>query len=225
MNRNNIFIHIALLDGWDEIIKRYILLIDNSGLLLRIEKIYICFVGDYTKVHLDFDKNIFQKIIIIYVDSNLESFEVPTQKVLYDFACNNKDSNILYIHTKGVGKVKNVCVEDWVHYMLYFLIENHEKTLEKLEYSDTVGVDLREWPTLHYSGNFWWAKSSYILTLPDPILFKNLSKYPNPLNSERHNQEFWICYDKNKIHCALWECGIHCFERHLHRYTRENYIR
>jgi len=224
MNNNIIFIHIALLNGWDEIINKYILLIQNSGLLFRVEKIYLCFIGEFAKINLDFKKEILEKIIIIHVDMNLESFELPTQKLLYDFCCNNKEYNVLYIHTKGVGKEINPCIEDWINYMLYFLIENHVDTLEKLQKYHTAGVDLREWPTLHYSGNFWWAKSSYIATLPDPVLFNNLLEYPNPLNSQRHNQEFWICYDKNKKHCALWECNIHCFERHLHRYPRELYM-
>lgn len=49
-----------------------------------------------------------------------------------------------------------------------------------------------------------------------------LNKFPNPLNSERHNQEFWICYNKDN-HYSLWESNIDCYERHLHRYSKERY--
>ena len=89
----------------------------------------------------------------------------------------------------------------------------------------TCGVDLRRDPTLHYSGNFWWSNASYIATLPEPCEFNNLQKYPNPLNSLRHNQEFWICYHKESdYHYSLWDCGINCYERHLHRYPKTYYL-
>ena len=221
-SKNVIFIHIALLDGWYERLGKYLLLIKNSGLLSRVNNVYLCFVGDSDISKLDFDDDIIAKIIIKRVDSNLKVFEVPTQKLLYDFSCVNKDYNVLYIHTKGVGQKINLCIEDWINYMLYFLVEKHDDVLELLKTYNTVGVDLREEPTLHYSGNFWWAKSSYISSLPDPVLFKDLSKYPNPLNSERHNQEFWICYNKNNNY-NMWDCGINCYHRHLHRYLPNLY--
>jgi len=220
---NVIFIHIALLDGWYDRLTMYLLLIKSSGLLSKIENIYLCFIGDLEIDKLYFTHDILNKIIIKNVDTCLTLFEVPTQKILYDFCCDNKDYNVMYIHTKGVGKEINLCIEDWIHYMLYFLVEKHEDVINKLIDFDTVGVDLREEPVLHYSGNFWWAKSSYISSLPDPILFKNINNYPNPLNSERHNQEFWICFNK-KQHYNMWDCGINCYERHLHRYSIDNYI-
>jgi hypothetical protein len=63
-----------------------------------------------------------------------------------------------------------------------------EKCVELLEQYDCVGTD---WTTRHpndnsvvdphYSGNFWWANSSYISRLD-----------PNYLNERRHNSEYWI---------------------------------
>lgn len=220
----NIFIHVALLDGWFEKVHKYILLIDSSGLFNIVNNIYLCFVGKDDIDISNFDDHIRKKILVKRVSSKLTDFELPTQKLLYDFCSNNKNSYILYIHTKGVGKEKNLCIEDWIDYMLYFLINKHTVALENLSTNSTVGVDLRNEPTLHYSGNFWWAKSSYISTLPDPLLFNNLVKYPNPLNSVRHNQEFWICFIKDQdIHYSMWDCGINCYERHIHRYMPYNY--
>lgn len=221
---NIIFIHIALLSGWYERVTTYLLLIKSSGLLEKISIINLCFVGDHNLPNLDYDEDILQKIRIHSVSKDLKAFEVPTQKMLYDFCCNNMNSNVLYIHTKNVGKETNLCIEDWIHYMLYFLIERHKDVSESLLKYDTIGVDLRDEPTLHYSGNFWWARSSYIASLPDPLLFKDLDVYPNPLNSERHNQEFWICFnkDKNKHYC-MWDCGINCYQRHLERYLPDKY--
>lgn len=221
-SKNAIFIHIALLNGWYDKLGKYLSLIQNSGLLSKVINIYLCFVGDSDISILDFNDDIMSKIIIKRVDNSLQVFEVLTQKLLYDFCCVNKDYNVLYIHTKGVGKNINLCIEDWINYMLYFLVEKHYDVLAALEIYGTVGVDLRKKPVLHYSGNFWWAKSSYISTLPDPLSFKDLCKYPNPLNSERHNQEFWICYLNNNNY-SMWDCGIHCYHRHLCRYLPNLY--
>ena len=65
--------------------------------------------------------------------------------------------------------------------------------------------------------------NTYITSLPNPSDFSNLELYPNPLNSQRHNQEFWICYRKDK-HASLWESNIDCYQRHLHPYPINNYI-
>ena len=39
----------------------------------------------------------------------------------------NEDFNILYLHTKNVGKEINHCIEDQIVYMLYFLIEKWDQ--------------------------------------------------------------------------------------------------
>jgi len=218
-----IFIHIALLDGWYERLSSYISLIESTKLLNITNTIILSYVGDIPIPVLSFSNEVMEKIVVNRTSRNLNDYEVPTQQLLYEFCFNNKDYKLLYIHTKGVGKSINLCIEDWIYYMLYFLIEQHGLALKELETHNSVGVDLRDLPTLHYSGNFWWANASYIITLPSPCEFKNINVYPNPLNSERHNQEFWICHFKIG-HYSLWDCGINCYERHLHRYTRDAYL-
>ena len=82
---------------------------------------------------------------------------------------------ILYIHTKGASRIndkpeiyKNMIA--WRHYMNYFNIEkckNVLKIFEKSEYN-TYGCNFNEKDKVvnsHYSGNFWWAKSSYLKTI------------------------------------------------------------
>ena len=45
-------------------------------------------------------------------------------------------------------------------------MKEHKVCTRLLERYDTVGVNLLE---NHYSGNFWWARGDYYLTLPDHI--------------------------------------------------------
>jgi len=218
-----VFVHIAILPRWDERVKTYLKLMFNSGLLEASERIILSFIGEG-----ELDSNVWtpygDKIQISRTSSQLEEYELPTQKLLYDFCNKNCDYLVLYLHTKGVGKTINPCVEDWVEYMTHFCITKWKNCVEQLQTYQTAGVDLREEPVLHYSGNFWWARASYILLLPDPIQYKNIELYPNPLQSSRHNQEFWICSFKcPNFHKGLWESNINCYERHLHRYPPEKY--
>jgi hypothetical protein len=225
---NAIFIHAAILDNCKERVLQYLNIINNSGLVDKVKYINICFVGDKEIPINEHDIVIYNKnnnIHLIKLSNNLQDYEIPTLNYLYNFCLKNDNYNILYIHTKNVGKEVNYCIEDQIEYMLYFLITKWKTCIEELNKCHVCSVDLRIQPTLHYSGNFWWSKSEHIISLPSPIDFNNLSKYPNPLNSLRHNQEFWICYNiKNKF-VSLWDCGINVYERHLHLYPKKNYIK
>ena len=188
----SIFIHSANIEGIQDRLQRHIRLIEITGLLAVVKSVHICYVGDKNLAFTHTNS----KIILQHVSENLDAYEVPTQQALWKYACENPTSKLLYLHTKGVGKEPNPCIEDWIQYMTYFSVEKWRDALMKLDTYDTTGVDLLQEPTLHYSGNFWWAKASYLSTLPSPVEFADLQQYPNPLGSERHNQEFWICYNK-----------------------------
>jgi hypothetical protein len=97
------------------------------------------------------------KIIFNNLSPQLETFELPTLYELYNFALEHLDYNILYIHTKGVTGHINPCIEDWVRYMTHFCVTKWQQCVKTLETSRSCGVDLRTWPVLHYSGNFWWG--------------------------------------------------------------------
>jgi len=225
--KNNIFIHAAILERCDERIMQYLDSIYKSGLLDNIDNLFICFVGnsDIPITNAELSKyNGHEKIKMVRVSNNLLDYELPTLQFMYDFCNKNGNCNVLYLHTKNVGKEINLCIEDQIEYMLYFNVIKWRECFNHLIEYDTCGVDLRNEPVLHYSGNFWWAKSCYLVNLPSPNEFNNLAQYPNPLNSIRHNQEFWICYEKTKLHFLMWDCGISCYERHLHRYGRELYF-
>jgi len=220
-----IFIHAAIIGRYKERLEQYLNLINESGLYNEVTNIYITYVGND---HSMFDVTLFDrdnKIILHQISTQLEDYELPTHSYIYDYCKKHPNYNILYIHTKGITGTINDCIEDWVSYMIYFLIGKWNICIETLKNFSTVGVDLRDYPTLHYSGNFWWATSNHIVSLPEPRDFANIQKYPNPLHSPRHNQEFWICYDKQlSIHGCLWESNINCYERHLHRYPNSNYL-
>lgn len=220
---NYIFIHAAILEYCKERVLQYLDVINKSNII--VTRIFICFIGPVDKIPIDsiLLQKYPQNIEICHLSPDLNNYELPTLCKLYDFSLSDPNSNVLYIHTKNVGKQINLCIEDQIKYMLYFNITKWENCMNVLEKYNTCGVDLRKEPVLHYSGNFWWAKTAYISTLPHPRNFNNLIKYPNPLNSIRHNQEFWVCYNDSNMHHSLWDCGINVYERHIHRYIPLQY--
>ena len=208
--KNKIFIHVATLNNYKEIVDGFICLIKSSGLFDIVEDIEICINGDYQYFSPE------HKVTINRVCDNYLSFEFPTLERIVEFCKSNNEYNILYLHTKGVSTpTTNKCVTDWVNYMLYFLVEKHDECLKKLETHSCCGVDYTEEYSRHYSGNFWWANSDYIKTLDYP---RNL---PLVL-SERHKAEFWICSGEGKHH-NMFSSNINILERHLTEFNESNY--
>lgn len=206
---NSIFIHVAAINNYKDILYNFINKINNSTLIDKVSNIFICISGEaYIKFNLPNN-------YIIKYNGTIDLFEFPTLELLKEYCINNPNDNVLYIHTKGVSTPDNQCINDWREYMSYFMIDKFEDCIKYINSYDTCGVDLREEPAPHYSGNFWWSKASHINTLPN---FKDM---PTIL-TERHKAEFWVC-SKSNNHKSLWESNIPSHERHLHLYNKEIY--
>jgi len=206
--KNSIFFHIATVNHYQKIVDEIISGIFKSGLVNEIDHINIGIVGNGSVILPE------NKINILYKNGDLSLFEFPTLNFLKQFAKDNEDYNILYLHTKGTN-LDTPPINDWRKYMLYFLVDKYKECFDVLKEYDSCGVDLRNKPTLHYSGNFWWSKSEYIKTLKE---FKDMPI----IIDDRHKSEFWICSGNGKHH-SLWDCGIDVYQRHLHEYKENNY--
>lgn len=213
--KNSIYFHIATIGEYQKVFDEIYTQLLESNLIGDVEIINLCIVGQG-----DLDIQLNEKIKI-YQDSDANSGEFFTLDKIKYFSDNTKENyRILYIHTKGVTTPNNECITDWRKYMTYFNVNQYQKCFDLLDQYDSCGVDLVNDPTLHYSGNFWWANSSYIKKLPtiDEIKFP---KTP-PILSIRHNGEFWIGMGDGKLK-SLWNSNINVYERHLHKYSKENY--
>lgn len=117
--------------------------------------------------------------------------EWETLKVLWDFCRRAQEPwFVLYLHTKGVYRGGPLS-DDWRRMMLYFCAErwqdalalfddpgywaagcnlkNKRPTRRHKEHFRSHGLDIMKAPPMwHYSGNFWWARSEAICSLPDP---------------------------------------------------------
>jgi hypothetical protein len=201
-----VFSHIVDLPGGFQITNEQIQMFFDCGLIHNAE-FYLC---------VNYDINNYEWLIKIFKDINNvhildnkalpHEFECPTLKVLKD-TCDNVEEPFaaLYIHHKGVRHLNNPAVLDWRKYMEYFNIEQWRICVNRLENGwDTVGVDWKQQPTLHYSGNFWWARSDYIKKLPtwtrpiDNGFNKQFPKLDESYADYRMECEFWLGLENPK---------------------------
>lgn len=146
--------------------------------------------------------------------------EMDTIKLLHR-VCKQQTNNkpILYLHSKGVSRPENANIQAWVDYMEYFVITKWKDCILKLNDYDTCGVNLQKDPGLHYSGNFWWANSTYINKLP---LFdiKHCTvplRYGDPM---RAYCEFWLLDNNFSKPYTLHNSNLDLYST---TYSRDNY--
>lgn len=164
------YIHIATLNNWLELFKEIIERIISSGLYNHLTQIRLGFLGsdsDLARINEYIaDK---PKCAIRSRGTDLNAYERITLHALREDAV-NEDFYALYVHTKGVTKYGTKFygpVKDWVDLMHHFTIFRHNDTFNAFENPNivTTGCKYLRKPEHHYSGNIWWAKSSYIRTL------------------------------------------------------------
>ena len=131
-------------------------------------------------------------------------------------AAQEEDFYCGYVHTNGAYN-RNSCIDDLRKYMCHFNLTNYKNCVEALESVDCCGVDYRTEPQRHFSGNYWWANSKHLRTLPKPDdIISTLT--------ERHKCEFWACYSEDVRTKSFFDSGVNVYERHLYKYPKENYI-
>lgn len=204
---NYLFFHVCSVHAYQEIFQE---MYDKAiPLIQQCKKAYICVVGPGNIEH----GGLLPNVEVLKLSDNIESFEFPTLDLLKK-TCKEDDCNVCYVHTRGVTHPNEPCAVDHRHYMSYFMLEKYDICIEKLKTYDTVGVDYSELFFKHYSGNFWWSKSSWINQLPE---WKDVQTL-----DERHKAEFWIL-SRPGNYCNLWNSGIHPCQRHLNRYEPWKY--
>ena len=182
------FWHIMMVNEYLQIVTEQLRLMKDSGLYESVDKLHLGCIGSAKNLQkvsniVNGDK------IIYYHDRNVGAFEFFTLKILKHHA-DSCDFNGFYIHTKAVTWPKNEGGKYWRDYMNYYNITRWKDCLDHLNRGyETCGVKLlsiRDTPAfkMHYSGNFFWFKSSYVKTLT-PIKDLNLTN--------RLDAEMWIC--------------------------------
>lgn len=184
------FWHICMINNYVEIITEQLQLLVSSGLYEKASGIFVGCAGTTE----DFMKTV--ELFIPYPKIKLLScfpvkeYEFPTLKMIRSEAETEEDFFAFYIHTKAVTFPKSEGGKHWRDYMNYYIITQWEESFNKLRSGfDTCGVKLLQkgtFPT-HYSGNFWWAKNTYI---------KRLATIDSLNKKDRFEAEMWLCKNK-----------------------------
>ena len=230
-----IFIHVCALDGWKDILIDQLNTIKQSGLYNICHTIHFGILGNLEVIKDPIFND--PKFNIIYVDSRMRLYENHTINFI-KWMCLNDDINeteayILYIHTKGVRKAgNNEVTESWRKMMEYFLIDRYEDCIQNLQYYDTLGnnivnmgdvyVNKDKKHCMHYSGNFWWSKKSYINKLDYLNIFDN-SAY-NLGDKIRYSAENWLLslYPDGKFGTIFQDdTNTHPYHRYVFDYYKK----
>jgi hypothetical protein len=152
-------------------IKEQLQYIKNSNLFEKVEQIHCCITGSHESNYnfiIDYIKLLPSKFKIEkekFDDKTYERFTLYEMKRYL-----REEAYYLYLHSKGVSRIGTdlyTGVNDWRRCMEYFLIENSDKCIEKLDIGYTsVGIFLElKNPSPHYVGNFWWATGKHLIKL------------------------------------------------------------
>uniref|UniRef100_A0A6C0LFW4 Glycosyl transferase family 1 domain-containing protein n=1 Tax=viral metagenome TaxID=1070528 RepID=A0A6C0LFW4_9ZZZZ len=205
------FMHVCISDNFgmnvgQQIFNDQINYIRESGLYDKLDYIFVTVLGKNVFLTNDY------KIKVIYYSENIDEQEFPNISRIKYFSDNiSKNVKILRIHTKGVTNKPHAY--EWRKYLEYYLIEKNELCLQELDKFKCVGVnhhyyyDDNKYKN-HFSGNFWWANSSYI---------KNLEQLE--VNEDRCVTEHWLIgrldkYDYRHF-LSLHQTPIDFYKTHL----------
>jgi hypothetical protein len=174
MGHTYVFYHIFCKKSTENIVRDQITKIIFSGLYDVVNNIFCFLTGEEDEIRKieTILKDSGEKFNITAIGINDKSFERFTLHKIRNYITG--DDKFLYIHSKGVTyNSSNVggtrdwsCVRDWRTYMEYFTIAKHTTCISLLDSHQTVGVNYYDTPWKHFSGNFWWCRGDYFLTLP-----------------------------------------------------------
>lgn len=204
-----------------------------TGLYDRAAEIAMGVVGS----ELDIRKIDGDRIRVLYQDPDPTVYEIRTINALRQRVIDlpYEDAFILYFHTKGVSSSFHhnpKAVLSWRRFMEYQLLGRFERCLSlMLDHGlDVLGGNfVNQNPSLdpaffrvhpdhacHYSGNFWWARASYIRRLPI-LVPHTAATHPDTHPHYRIQAENWIL-------SAIRDDGVRAGEafryRLLHPYAR-----
>jgi len=137
---------------------------------------------------------------VVYLHGSKSRSELPTLAILREWIRGHSDWNVCYHHSKGVTQPDSEEKRNHRKVMEKAVIWNWQRCVHDLERGfDAVGVNLVDpvtrpvLPGRFFAGNFWWAKASYLLSLPPiPKTVQNWS------DAQRCIAEMWIGRSKQR---------------------------
>jgi len=156
------------------IIRRQHKRLSDSGLVAAVEKVYIGYVSRSAFPCEEILANPKFEIAAVAESGN----ERITTSLMHTW-CNTPEADgaaVLYMHNKGESHPEHAPAHSWAKACEYFTIDRYRDAVGRLSTYETAGPFLvghhlsyyNNCAIWHYSGNFWWAKASYIRSIPPP---------------------------------------------------------
>jgi len=202
-NINLIVYHIYCVGNYLEIVKQQLNRLKTSGLYDWCDKLEITCINqlndfiDIEELVKDLDKATLNK----FVNNH---YEYEGINKVWEYSQQYK-GKVFYFHTKGVSNIYNNYndrqeslrkkngISWWKEIMEYYLIDNFQDCIQKLNEYDQCGVtNVYGW----WCGNFWWSNLSYIKPNSKPYKGDRwyfeawLNSYRNPSIYEYYHFDF-----------------------------------
>ena len=193
----DIFFHVYLKNDFSHILLNKFKKFTASGLYEKTNKIYLSLFGDIEK-HQEFLtdlKDLYSKIEYVLIANKEFDNEADTLNFMLKKAESyEKNTPMLYVHAKGVSHTHPILKKNigaWVRYLDLYTINKWQECIEGLRENDAAGGLYEASNPKHFSGNFFWANSEYVQSLP------RINKY----NIDSYNRgEFWILSNTSKVY-------------------------
>jgi len=118
----------------------------------------------------------FVEVVSVRDTGELNIYEGETLKYLHNH-CIENTGVVAYYHTKGVLSA-SVETKLWRNFLDEVMINQWQMRYFDIQNYDCIGV--KDGNPSVYSGNYFWAKNSYISSLPEPI------------STDRYYYETWV---------------------------------
>lgn len=146
--------------------------------------------------------------------------ELRTLLMLEDWlASTNDEAYILWCHSKGathrIGS-KTLFNREWRQCMTSNLVTNWRQCVQDLEVVESVGCHWMQPPSTPkgqyiWAGNFWWARASFLRTLPSLMARKRIQISGVDALESRYEAEVWIGNGQRRPvvrdYCNNWNPG------------------
>jgi hypothetical protein len=207
----DIFFHVYLKNDFTHILLSKFKKFKSSGLYEKVDKIYLPLFGDIER-HAEFLsdlKDLYKKIEYVNITNKEFDNEADTLNFMIKKAESyEKNTPMLYVHTKGVSHTHPILkknINAWTRYLDLYTINKWEECIQGLEDNDAAGGFYADDVIKHFQGNFWWANSSYIKTLPRL----------NNLNIGNFNRgEFWILSNTDKVYALSGKTPVDMYQNY-----------
>ena len=198
-----LYYHVCCIANWRDIMSSMLFKLKNSGLYSYLSQIRVTVLGnDYNPQDPIFSD---PKITIRFHSNDNTLYERPCLNGMIEDA-QTEEFYVLYMHSKGVTHSQHSQlarnVFDWSDYMMYFNVYKHLSCIHELNRgADAVGCNLQELGApLHYSGNFWWSKSTHV------------KKLPKIANTYYNTPEFLVT-SIDGLYKTQWHSGVNHYEK------------